>query len=1623
MRLSIEARISSWAVLGIITAGLVAIGMATGFSDDAPKPPAVPRSAPGTARPSAAPAVRTPNAAVGNRVDGLQYFAQHNRRARGFAEANPSVVYLDVHDRTFRQLTLASGTLFREIPRQALLMAAREELGLATRDAALREIFPWSPMPTQWPLSVVTAVTLDFKSITSVIRYTSEGVQVLWSVEHELGEEYPYQTLTAIMEQNSRSEFVELLRREGFTGTANRKSEEDSIPDEVASLLEEWNDISQFAAVRRLHQLIRSSGESPARLAGLARGYANLGVLTASYYSTMHKAYMARALLYAERLGHAAPETPQFHWTRAYVKGLIGLPESALDDITAAGKLEGKPFEAAWCGALEDYCRGNETALAARRDVPDEAPLACYLTLMTACHRHDEQLRFAAVTKFVETVPDCLRAMHLVWFMRNLGMTRYSQTTVQRLSDIVQRRMQAVGDLPPHVQEMIEEPFRDDPKKIELLAMSLKSSGRPPHDISEPSLDALGQLVSEAAFASTFQYMYYLNNQLGVSIQEEVNRLSPYLTGHPYKQVVTAMAARGAEREGIARRWELNVNINELEPATTELLIPLQGTLRSAGDLSRSAWEHADYTVFEIGIRLYNQTHAPRWPELRRHLKRINPRSLMTIEQRIRLEPEESRPEFPAWEERFADNGSIQHALSEEYMKRGEVADAERCLLRRIQIQPTYSAYQDLAKIAKARGDEEAWKDALEESLSYPVTGLHHTTTRKTLAEYFLARDDLEQAAAYADDAAESGAGWAMTFAARVHHRLENWGKAESYYEATARRYAGSAFDWYLWCRQNGRGDIEAALKLADERLANLAGEISDSDLVNAALVYLMTDRLAESLKLFSDAARRYQHPHFAWYAYVLADAEGDTKLTDEMMTILVESERGGEIADVAGASPIARHIRDLAANKTQPPDLVLIDEHLARLPPAGATHVCVFLGLLFQQWDQPEIAERFLLRAAASPHTAHYSQAVALWALKSAGADVELRSGDEFLLPATPPNAAQAKLLIHSAEVRGIAKLEGNDQFWTWDADGNLRVWKGESLIEQDVQRFDDVKTNVMAATSDVSLVATTSVAGDLKIWRPGDSQPQQTLPRVGAELGGAVFLKGNPQRLVRFDIKYKLEQAPSGTVGLWDLSRTAATWEAPLDGIHPTGMVTVPKDNAVCVFGWKSRDTGWIGLLSLDDGRILRELDVPRNRIIAGTRAAAAPTAATLSQSGELILWDLQTLAPRRRFWPRNATAIALSPDAKLLAAGRSNGELAIFDLENNRLAALSQDHLQSITSVQFLSDGNRLATTSRDFTARVWELDRLRTITDVKDIHEHGPLFVHSNSMGMPFAPVPAGEFVMGERQRFEHPRGYRSNNSDLIAARPRHPVILNGPYYMGQFEVTVGDFRRFVEETGHVTYAEGAGRGSRHFVEPTAARQVVPGLSWRNPGFEQDDHHPVVHVSYDDALAFCRWLSEKESAVYRLPTEAEWERACRGGTDTSWFYGNYGQPGDIAHANLADVAIRKRYDFYGVASTLVDDGYPFSSPAGSFPSNGYGLYDMHGNAFEWCSDFYHAKYYASSPQIDPKGPETGKEYVQRGGSFLTHADDSRSAHRDYDEPNITWSNVGFRIVKEIPVAQQP
>ncbi len=298
-----------------------------------------------------------------------------------------------------------------------------------------------------------------------------------------------------------------------------------------------------------------------------------------------------------------------------------------------------------------------------------------------------------------------------------------------------------------------------------------------------------------------------------------------------------------------------------------------------------------------------------------------------------------------------------------------------------------------------------------------------------------------------------------------------------------------------------------------------------------------------------------------------------------------------------------------------------------------------------------------------------------------------------------------------------------------------------------------------------------------------------------------------------------------------------------------------------------------------------------------------------------------------------------------------------------------------------------------------------DSTTTRTGGTELTPNRPLgdTITARAAGINLKLIPAGEFLMG------------SSDEDKDAEadeKPQHRVRITRPFFLGVHEVTRGQFRRFVDEAGYQTEAEKDGKGGWGWNEDAKEFEQNARYTWREAGFEQTDEHPVVNVSWNDAVAFAEWLSRKEGVTYRLPTEAEWEYACRAGTTTRYFCGDDAEA--LAKVgNVADGTAKAKYPIW--PTIAAQDGFIYTAPVGRYKPNAWGLFDMHGNVWEWCSDGYAGDYYKRSPVDDPPGPDGAAIRVFRGGSWDYYPRACRSAYRYGGAPDFRRSNLGFRLAR--------
>ncbi|MDY0132536.1 MAG: SUMF1/EgtB/PvdO family nonheme iron enzyme [Desulforegulaceae bacterium] len=265
---------------------------------------------------------------------------------------------------------------------------------------------------------------------------------------------------------------------------------------------------------------------------------------------------------------------------------------------------------------------------------------------------------------------------------------------------------------------------------------------------------------------------------------------------------------------------------------------------------------------------------------------------------------------------------------------------------------------------------------------------------------------------------------------------------------------------------------------------------------------------------------------------------------------------------------------------------------------------------------------------------------------------------------------------------------------------------------------------------------------------------------------------------------------------------------------------------------------------------------------------------------------------------------------------------------------------------------------------------------------------PLMNFTNSISQKFVRITKGEFQMGTPDN-----ELRRDPDENI-----FEVKISKDFFIMEKEVSLGDWKKFIEETNYKTDSEKEG-GALVWIGYKWDKSWK--YSWKNPGFDQTDKEPVTCVSYNDAAEFAKWVSQKENLNYSLPTEAQWEYSCRGGSQSTFAYGNCLLD---TQANFAANSKRGNCPEGKNRNRTIETG--------KLLPNKFGLYDIHGNVMEWCLDFYSE--YPKGKVVNPSGPATGKFKVVRGCGWETDINNCRAGNRFTEKQNTSKNNLGFRLV---------
>jgi hypothetical protein len=927
-----------------------------------------------------------------------------------------SVVWLASHEPTTGHPEYFAELLLRELVRQSLLIAARDGLGLATRDAVLREDRPREGAEhADRVLQFSTHATDKAELQVKLWRGTEGNRQEIWSKTIPLTTD-PYEfyfPVVRAMEEASRTELVEALKKAGNDGTPSPAGKAQPRPETLQSLAE-CTPTSQMLAVREAHAEIRLTGESPELIGVLARGYAHLGYMSQHYWNAMCRVFQARSLLYAERLVAARPDTAFPLWVRGYARALVGLHGAALADLAQAKTLAEKTGEAApdWVGIAESHSRYDFAAL--RNLAEGENPwaqLASMLAFMDLARGGGHANVVEAGEETLDTLPE---AYLLYDRLCDFGGVAYGHTSTVRgsaaLAKYLPPRLAALRGLPEDVKRQLptaatanrnifpffqpsgaELGFTDVPSRVARTLIENKASSE---DRGEPSWAVLGRMIQEEDFTFTVRRAQFLKHNLGVPVDDFIAAVLPNLNAHPYAAWLESLAI---EKENDAAKYRSTlsrVQVGDLYWREYPFLwdayaIPL-ANLETGSELLRKMYRRMDLVALDAETVVYwysqdRDTHL----KLAKSLLPVSPHSpafIAVLAQHV----DADKPQLDTWERDHGAHVWVVRALAYRYVANKEFADAERCLRRRIEISADQEGFEQLAEVFKQQGDDERWRATLEECLQFPDYGLTHASIRVRIARHLMEKREFEKARPYAELAAQTWAGWAMSCASECLEALHEWEASEAWTRNNAVRYPSERLVWYLWCRRTGQGDLEAAKQVAQELVDEYSARTPPAKQDWIGIYHLLNGDRKRAYEAFQAEHTQRRTYWSGFHVILLADEFGDTTLRDRVLAFFVKSGVPDPKSSTYGHAKFAFLLDDAYRGGKNELDLEALDKVLEAVTENPRMDIGYFAAKYLALHGRAADSERYLKRCYASTEVSQLNRTLAAAELLDSGHQLE---------------------------------------------------------------------------------------------------------------------------------------------------------------------------------------------------------------------------------------------------------------------------------------------------------------------------------------------------------------------------------------------------------------------------------------------------------------------------------------------------------------------------------------------------------------------------------------------------------------------------------------------------------
>lgn len=821
--------------------------------------------------------------------------------------------------------------LQRELVRQALLLAAREELGLATRDEALREISSGDAGTSVFFAGIIAASGREEgMALGYFVNKGEPGSEGDSLIEGELSMLYEYEAFTAEMERLSRTEFPNLLRANGVSGRRT-KTRRDTAPeiDQIKSFLSHLSEISQFQALRMIHRGLDERRDSRELLGAAVRAYGNLGQLTREHWSVEHKVFQARSLLYAERLVVNENGSPWSLAHRAYARALVGRHHTAIQDLEKAMEAEA---ELPWLTLISMFLRFDTEGLIETIEAGEnESGLAALLASLNVEFSESEFQTFAAGAPALAISPNNFRIHGILYRNGGISIRRRLATesrinfldhlieTLPEMEDLPEETAKLLKSTPPGISEAVlrrrvgargtaqlslwEKFTLGQTKDVDWwtaaeLVESLRNEGANTEGL-EPSWSVLATLIEESNFSLAQTHLSFLARTLCVNVDESLREhLVAETASHPLASILPTFWVEERRGSQGVRSLLTEMNLAEVPMVSLPLIGRHSKKVETFGNMTRLeaqmlAVYHGDRVYDDLLMAADYYVSKTRAAMLT-HLIEISPASPHVRGRGVRYLPELAGELISQEQDPASGNPETALAIARECRNRGELDKAVVILEKLLPRMPDLGPHVLLAEIYLEQGEEDRWLETLINFIENGQDlGLSRTRARERIARHFLETGRAAEAVPYAEAAARSWAASALLLAANTYFAAGNMAESLAWFEARHKRYPGpySPMAVYLWRVKSEKPlDDEGLIELHEEVLGLDANEYWRA-IYHGAFHFYEGDT-TEAIRLIESAFRLdHQTPRLGLVAAMIADDAGLESERDRLLSEVAESD------------------------------------------------------------------------------------------------------------------------------------------------------------------------------------------------------------------------------------------------------------------------------------------------------------------------------------------------------------------------------------------------------------------------------------------------------------------------------------------------------------------------------------------------------------------------------------------------------------------------------------------------------------------------------------------------------------------------------------------------------------